>query len=143
MEFNHKSVLLDETIENLNIKPDGIYVDGTLGGGGHALEVVKRLSDKGRFIGIDQDEDAIAAATERLKDYKEKVTILRSNYADMKERLEALGIDSVDGIVLDLGVSSFQLDTPERGFTYREENAPLDMRMDNRGSQTASSIVNE
>lgn len=142
MEFNHKSVLLKETIENLNIKPDGIYVDGTLGGAGHSYEIVKRLSDKGRLIGIDQDADAIAAATERLKDYADKVTIVRSNYAGMKTELEKLGIDKVDGILLDLGVSSFQLDTPERGFTYREENAPLDMRMDQRQTLTAKDIVN-
>ena len=121
MEFNHKSVLLQETIENLNIKPDGIYVDGTLGGAGHSYEIAKRLSDKGRLIGIDQDADAIAAATERLAEYKDRVTIIRSNYAAMKSELQKIGITQVDGILLDLGVSSFQLDTPERGFTYREE----------------------
>ena len=132
MEFNHKSVLLQETIENLNIKPDGIYVDGTLGGAGHSYEIAKRLSDKGRLIGIDQDADAIAAATERLAEYKDRVTIIRSNYAAMKSELQKIGITQVDGILLDLGVSSFQLDTPERGFTYREEDAPLDMRMDQR-----------
>ena len=142
MEFNHKSVLLQETIENLNIKPDGIYVDGTLGGAGHSYEIAKRLSDKGRLIGIDQDADAIAAATERLMDYKDRVTIIRSNYAAMKSELQKIGITQVDGILLDLGVSSFQLDTPERGFTYREEDAPLDMRMDQRQSKTARDIVN-
>ena len=115
MEFNHKSVLLQETIENLNIKPDGIYVDGTLGGAGHSYEIAKRLSDKGRLIGIDQDADAIAAATERLAEYKDRVTIIRSNYAAMKSELQKIGITQVDGILLDLGVSSFQLDTPERG----------------------------
>ncbi len=142
MEFNHKSVLLHETIENLNIKPDGIYVDGTLGGAGHSSEIVKRLSEKGRLIGIDQDADAIAAATGRLSDYADRVTIIRSNYAAMKSELQKIGITQVDGILLDLGVSSFQLDTPERGFTYREEDAPLDMRMDQRQSQTAKDIVN-
>lgn len=142
MEFNHYSVLLNETIENLNIKPDGIYVDGTLGGGGHAYQVASRLSEKGRLIGIDQDADAIAAAGERLKEFGDKITIIRSNYANMKEELHRIGVEKVDGIVLDLGVSSFQLDTLERGFTYRDENAPLDMRMDDRQSLTAKDIVN-
>ena len=142
MEFNHYSVLLNETIENLNIKPDGIYVDGTLGGGGHAYQVASRLSEKGRLIGIDQDADAIAAAGERLKEFGDKITIIRSNYANMKEELHRIGVEKVDGIVLDLGVSSFQLDTPERGVTYRDENAPLDMRMDDRQSLTAKDIVN-
>lgn len=142
MEFNHYSVLLNETIENLNIKPDGIYVDGTLGGGGHAYQVASRLSEKGRLIGIDQDADAIAAAGERLKEFGDKITIIRSNYANMKEELHRIGVEKVDGIVLDLGVSSFQLDTPERGFTYHDENAPLDMRMDDRQSLTAKDIVN-
>ena len=117
MEFNHYSVLRDETIEQLNIRPDGIYVDGTLGGGGHSIEICKRLSDNGRLIGIDQDADAICAASERLHDFLQKVTIVRSNYADIYNILSELGIHKVDGIVLDLGVSSFQLDTPERGFT--------------------------
>lgn len=143
MEFNHYSVLLEETIENLNIKPDGVYVDGTLGGGGHSYQIAKRLSDKGRLIGIDQDADAIQAASERLEEFKDKVTIIRSNYANMKEELAKIGVEKVDGIILDLGVSSFQLDTPERGFTYREENAPLDMRMDNRQNLTARDIVND
>ena len=143
MEFNHYSVLLNETIEYLNVRPDGIYVDGTLGGGGHAYEVCKKLSDKGRFIGIDQDADAICAAGERLSEFGDLVTIVRSNYCNMKQVLKDLGIDKVDGIVLDLGVSSFQLDTPERGFTYRNEDAPLDMRMDNRQTKTAKDIVNE
>lgn len=142
MEFKHYSVLLEETIEHLNIRPDGIYVDGTLGGAGHASEVAKRLSEKGRLIGIDQDADAIRAAGERLKPFGDKVTIIRSNYANMKEELHRIGVEKVDGIVLDLGVSSFQLDTPERGFTYRDENAPLDMRMDDRQSLTAKDIVN-
>ncbi len=143
MEFKHYSVLRDETIEELNIKPDGIYVDGTLGGAGHSIEICKRLSEKGRLIGIDQDSDAIAAASERLKDYTDRVTIVRSNYSDMKNVIHNLGIDKVDGIVLDLGVSSFQLDTPERGFTYRVEDAPLDMRMDDRQALTARDIVND
>lgn len=143
MEFKHYSVLRDETIRELNIKPDGIYVDGTLGGAGHSIEICKRLSDKGRLIGIDQDSDAIAAASERLKDYKDRVTIVRSNYSDMKNVIHGLGIEKVDGIILDLGVSSFQLDTPERGFTYRVEDAPLDMRMDDRQALTAKDIVND
>ena len=108
MEFHHTSVLLNETIDNLNIRPDGIYVDGTLGGGGHALEVAKRLGEGGRLIGIDQDADAILAATERLKEYQDRVTIVRSNYCNMRQELKNLGIEKVDGIVLDLGVSSFQ-----------------------------------
>lgn len=140
MAFEHKSVLLEETIENLSIKPDGIYVDGTLGGGGHSLEIAKRLTG-GRLIGIDQDEAAIAAAGERLADYKDKVTIVRSNYCNIKQVLRDLSIDKVDGILLDLGVSSYQLDTPERGFSYKED-APLDMRMDTRNELTAKDIVN-
>ena len=142
MGFEHKSVLLNETIEGLNFKPDGIYVDGTLGGGGHAYEVCRRLGEKGSIIGIDQDEAAIEAASVRLKDFGEKVTIIRSNYCDMKSKLHELGIDKVDGIVLDLGVSSYQLDTAERGFSYRED-APLDMRMDRRQKMTARDIVND
>lgn len=142
MVFEHKSVLLEETIEGLNIKPDGIYVDGTLGGGGHAYEVCCRLNDTGRFIGIDQDAAAIEAAGARLSDFGEKVTIIRSNYCNMKSELQKIGIDKVDGIVLDLGVSSYQLDTAERGFSYRED-APLDMRMDTRQTLTARDIVND
>ena len=142
MIFEHKSVLLYETVDSLNIKPDGIYVDGTLGGGGHAFEVASRLGENGRLIGIDQDADAIKAATERLEPFKEKVTIVRSNYRNIREVLEGLGIQKVDGIYLDLGVSSYQLDTAERGFTYRE-NAPLDMRMDQRNEKTAADIVND
>ena len=141
MVFKHKSVLLEETVNGLHIKPDGIYVDGTLGGGGHAYEVCKHLSSKGRFIGIDQDEAAIEAAGVRLSDFGERVTIVRSNYCDMKLQLQKLGIDKVDGIVLDLGVSSYQLDTAERGFSYRVD-APLDMRMDRRQKMTAKDIVN-
>ena len=142
MEFKHVSVLLQETVDGLNVKPDGIYVDGTLGGGGHSYEVCTRLGAKGSIIGIDQDEAAIEAASIRLKDFGEKVTIVRSNYCDMKSRLHELGIDKVDGIVLDLGVSSYQLDTAERGFSYRED-APLDMRMDQRSEMTARDIVND
>ena len=141
MSFHHVSVLLEETVNGLNIKPDGIYVDGTLGGGGHACEVCRRLGDKGRFIGIDQDEAAIEAAGIRLSSFGEKVTIVRSNYCDMKLQLRALGIDKVDGIMLDLGVSSYQLDTAERGFSYTKD-APLDMRMDRRQELTAKDIVN-
>lgn len=142
MAFVHYSVLLQETIENLNIKEDGIYVDGTLGGGGHALEVVKRLSDKGRFFGIDQDDAAIRAAGERLKEYEDKITLIRSNYCNMQNVLEQQGVDKVDGIVLDLGVSSYQLDTEERGFSYRFDTT-LDMRMDQRQALTAKNIANE
>ena len=142
MEFKHKSVLLFETIDNLNIKPDGIYVDGTLGGGGHSFQILKRLGDGGRLIGIDQDEDALKAAGERLAIFGDKVTTVRSNYCHMKQVLHDLGIEKVSGIVLDLGVSSYQLDEPERGFTYRED-VPLDMRIDRRNPKTAKNIVNE
>lgn len=142
MIFEHKSVLLEETIDSLNVKPGGIYVDGTLGGGGHALEVCRRLGEKGRLIGMDQDEDAIKAARERLKGFEEKVTIVKSNYENIRSVLEGLGIAGADGIYLDLGVSSYQLDTPERGFTYRED-AVLDMRMDREQTLTAKSVVNE
>lgn len=141
MGFAHTSVLLSETIDNLKIKPDGIYVDGTLGGAGHACEVAARLSQKGRLIGIDQDMAAILASKERLKDYHDRVTIVRDNYCNMPSILASLDIDLVDGIVLDLGVSSYQLDTKERGFSYREE-ALLDMRMDQRQSKTAADVVN-
>ena len=142
MGFEHRSVLLEETIDGLHIIPDGIYVDGTLGGGGHSYEVCRRLGDKGSIIGIDQDAAAIEAAGIRLKDFGEKVTIVRSNYRDMKSKLHELGIDKVDGIILDLGVSSYQLDTAERGFSYRAD-APLDMRMDTRQQITARDIVND
>lgn len=143
MEFNHVSVLLNETIESLNIKPDGIYVDGTLGGAGHSFEICKRLNEKGRLIGIDQDEDAINAATLKLMQYNERAMIIRDNYKNLVTRVKELGIESVDGILLDIGVSSFQLDTKERGFSYMEKDAPLDMRMDNRNPLTAEIIVNE
>ena len=130
MEFVHKSVLLQEVIEGLNIKPDGIYVDGTLGGAGHSYHICERLTKGGRLIGIDQDEDAIAAATKRLEPFKDRVTIVRDNYCNIKAVLNNLNVDRVDGILLDIGVSSYQLDTEERGFTYKEENAPLDMKME-------------
>ena len=142
MEFKHKSVLLYETVDQLNIKPDGIYVDGTLGGGGHSYEIASRLSDKGRLIGIDQDEDAIKAASERLKPFMDRATIVRNNYCNMDKVLDELSIDKVDGIMLDLGVSSYQLDTAERGFTYNVD-AKLDMRMDQRQEVTARDIVND
>ena len=142
MEFRHKSVLLEESIEALHIRPDGIYVDGTLGGGGHSYEICRRLSDRGRLIGIDQDAAAIAAATKRLEEFKDRVTIVRSNYCDMKKELGKLGITSVDGVILDLGVSSYQLDEAERGFTYRED-APMDMRMDQRQTLSAKEVVND
>ena len=142
MAFEHTTVLLHETVDGLNVRPDGIYVDATLGGGGHAFEVCRRLGSTGRLIGIDQDADAIKAAGQRLEGFGEKVTVIRSNYRDMKPELHKLGIDSVDGITLDLGVSSYQLDTADRGFSYRMD-APLDMRMDQRQKMTARDIVNE
>lgn len=142
MEFKHKSVLLYETVDELNIKPDGIYVDGTLGGGGHSYEIAGRLSGGGRLIGIDQDEDAIKAAGKRLEPYMDRVTIVRNNYCNMDKVLDELGIDKVDGIMLDLGVSSYQLDAADRGFTYNVDTA-LDMRMDQRQEITAKDIVNE
>lgn len=141
MDFKHVSVLLNETIAGLNIKPDGIYVDGTLGGGGHAYEVLKRLSPKGRFVGIDQDGEALKAAGERLKEFGEQVTLVRDNYCEIERVLNDLEIEKVDGIVLDLGVSSYQLDNLERGFSYKSD-APLDMRMDTRQTLTAADVVN-
>ena len=141
MEFSHYSVMLKETIEELKVKSDGIYVDGTLGGGGHAYEVCKRLSDVGHFYGIDQDAAAIAAASQRLSEFGNRVTIIRSNYCEMCKELRDRGVTGVDGIVLDLGVSSYQLDEADRGFTYRED-AALDMRMDQRQEKTARDIVN-
>lgn len=142
MEFRHASVLLEETINALNVKPEGVYLDGTLGGGGHACEVCRRLDDRGRLYGIDQDEAAIEAAGKRLEEFGEKVTIIRNNYCNAKEALREKGVDSVDGIVLDLGVSSYQLDTAERGFTYKYDTS-LDMRMDQRQQLTARDIVND
>ena len=141
MTFEHKSVLLKETVDSLCIRPDGIYVDGTLGGGGHAFEVCRRLGPGGRLIGIDQDQDAIAAASKRLAPFGDRAVIVRSNYRQIQDVLEGLQIGRVDGIYLDLGVSSYQLDTAERGFSYRED-APLDMRMDRRNTQTAADLVN-
>lgn len=141
MDFKHVSVLLDETITGLNIKPDGIYVDGTLGGGGHAYEVLKRLSPKGRLIGIDQDGEALKAAGERLKEFENQVTLVRDNYCEIERVLKDLNIETVDGIVLDIGVSSYQLDNLERGFSYKSD-APLDMRMDTRQGLTAADVVN-
>ncbi|MGP1588612.1 MAG: 16S rRNA (cytosine(1402)-N(4))-methyltransferase RsmH [Oribacterium sp.] len=141
MTFSHYSVLLHETIEGLHIRENGIYVDGTLGGGGHALAVVKRLGSRGRLIGIDQDSAAIKAAEERLRDYRDHVTIVRSNYENLPQVLRECKIEKADGIYLDLGVSSYQLDEAERGFSYRFD-APLDMRMDQRNPITAADIVN-
>ena len=141
MKFNHTSVLLQETIDGLNIRPDGVYVDGTLGGGEHSYEIASRLSDRGQLIGIDQDEAAITAAGERLKEFGDRVIIVRSNYRNTKSILQSLQIEKIDGMMLDLGVSSYQLDTEERGFSYRYD-APLDMRMDKRQTLTARDIVN-
>ena len=141
INFSHRSVLLDECIENLNIKPDGIYVDGTAGGGGHSLEIVKRLTEGGRLIAIDRDDAAIAAASARLADYSDRVTFVRNNFSSAKEVCLELGIEKIDGILLDLGVSSYQLDTVERGFTHNAD-APLDMRMDRRGELDAYTVVN-
>ena len=140
MQFQHQSVLLEESVDGLRVKPDGIYVDGTLGGAGHAALVCSRLSAQGRLIGIDQDQEAIIAAGEKLAEYRQ-ATVIRSNYCYMGQILEKLSIPYVDGILLDLGVSSYQLDTAERGFSYRMD-APLDMRMDQRQEKTASDIVN-
>ncbi len=141
MEFKHSSVLLKETIDNLKIKSDGIYVDGTLGGGGHSYEIASRLTEGGRLIGIDQDGAAIEAAGEKLFPFKDKITIVRDNYCNMKEILRGLGLGKADGILLDLGVSSYQLDTLERGFSYKYDTA-LDMRMDTRQEWNAKDIVN-
>ena len=141
MDFKHISVLLDETIDGLDIKPDGIYVDGTLGGGGHSYEILKRLSPKGRLIGIDQDGEALKAAGERLKEFENQITLVRSNYCEIDKVLKELNVEKVDGILLDIGVSSYQLDNLERGFSYKSD-APLDMRMDTRQELTAADVVN-
>lgn len=142
MEFKHYSVLLNECLDNLNIKPDGIYLDGTLGGAGHSFHIAERLTAGGHLYGTDQDEDAIAAATKRLEPFADRVTIIRDNYENAVTRLRNLGVKGVDGILLDLGVSSYQLDNAERGFTYKED-VPLDMRMDQRQTLTARDIVND
>ncbi len=141
MDFKHISVLLDETIDGLDIKSDGIYVDGTLGGGGHSYEILKRLSPKGRLIGIDQDGEALKAAGERLKEFENQITLVRSNYCEIDKVLKELNVEKVDGILLDIGVSSYQLDNLERGFSYKSD-APLDMRMDTRQELTAADVVN-
>jgi len=141
MIYKHASVMLNEVLENLKIKPDGIYVDGTLGGGGHTFQIAARLTEGGRVIGIDQDADAIAAATKHLRVYEDRATLVRDNFENMANILHELGIDKVDGILLDLGVSSYQLDTEERGFSYAAD-APLDMRMDRDSAISAKDIVN-
>jgi len=140
-EFSHTSVLLWEVIRELNIKPGGVYVDGTLGGAGHSLEIIKKAGPEGTLIGFDQDRDAIIASMKRLEDYQKQVIICRNNYETMPEKVPELGFQTVDGILLDLGVSSYQLDTAERGFSYMQD-APLDMRMDQRNDLTAGDIVN-
>ncbi|MCR5691837.1 MAG: 16S rRNA (cytosine(1402)-N(4))-methyltransferase RsmH [Eubacterium sp.] len=142
MEFKHVSVLYNEVLENLNIKPNGIYVDGTLGGAGHATGVCQKLGPDGMFIGLDQDQEAINVSTERLSRFGDKVHIVKSNYVHMRQVLEGLGVDRVDGILLDLGVSSYQLDNGARGFSYMEDG-PLDMRMDQESTISAKEIVNE
>lgn len=139
--FSHRSVLLDECIEGLAIRPNGIYVDGTAGGGGHSFEIAKHLTD-GRLIAIDQDEAAIAAAGKRLSVYGDRAVVVRSNFSQLSQVCDELGVETIDGLLLDLGVSSYQLDTPERGFSYSAD-APLDMRMDKRGTKTAYHVVNE
>ena len=140
IEFNHVSVLLNECIENLNIKPDGIYVDGTMGGAGHSLEIVKKLSEKGMLIGLDRDEEALAVAKERLKEFN-NVKYVHDNHDNIDEIIKNLNIKGVDGILLDLGVSSYQIDEKTRGFTYMDDG-PLDMRMDKSQKLTAEYIVN-
>lgn len=143
MEFKHTSVLLEEVIDNLNIKPNGIYLDGTLGGGGHSFHIAEKLTEGGRLIGTDQDADAIAAATKRLEPFTDRVTIIRDNYENAARRVREMGITGVDGILLDLGVSSYQLDNVERGFSYKYDDTPLDMRMDDRQPLSARDIVND
>lgn len=142
MEFHHTPVLLEETVDYLDVRPDGVYVDGTLGGGGHSEAICRRLGETGRLIGIDQDAAAVQAAAGRLAPYRGQVLIVRDNFEAAPEILQEQNIGKVDGIVLDLGVSSFQLDVKERGFSYRVEDAPLDMRMDERQARTARDIVN-
>lgn len=142
MEFKHKSVLFDECMEGLNIKPDGIYVDGTLGGGGHSSGICELLGPEGTLIGIDRDQDALNAASKRLEKYNCKKIFVQSNYSDIAQVLDDLEIDEIDGALLDLGVSSFQLDNPERGFSYMND-APLDMRMSQDDTFTAADVVND
>ncbi|WP_094547578.1 16S rRNA (cytosine(1402)-N(4))-methyltransferase RsmH [Petroclostridium xylanilyticum] len=142
MDFHHVSVMLEESIDALNIKPEGIYVDATLGGGGHSYRICEKLGSNGKLIGIDQDVNAIAASTERLKDYKEKIILVNDNFKNIKEILQRLNILSVDGVVADLGVSSHQLDEGERGFSYQQD-AALDMRMDRKNPLSAYNIINE
>lgn len=141
MEFKHTSVLFEECMEGLNIRPDGIYVDGTLGGGGHSSGICERLDERGILIGIDRDRDALAAAEKRLAGYSCRKYFVQSNYSDIKDVLDELEIDKIDGALLDLGVSSFQLDNPERGFSYMQD-APLDMRMSQDDDFTAYDVVN-
>lgn len=141
-EFSHFSVLLDECIENLNIKPDGVYVDGTAGGAGHSSKIAERLSESGLLIPIDQDEDAIKVITKRLEPFGDRVKIVRDNFSNIKNVLDSVGVEKIDGLLLDLGVSSYQLDTVERGFSYMAD-APLDMRMDNRAARSAYNVINE
>ncbi len=141
MEFNHKSVMLDECIQGLDIKPDGIYLDCTLGGGGHSLEIVKRLR-QGRLIAVDKDEEALASAKQRLKEYEDKITYIHDDFKNVIERLDELEVDKLDGVLIDLGVSSYQLDNGERGFSYNAD-APLDMRMDRGQYLSAYNVVNE
>lgn len=140
MEFHHISVLLNECIDNLNIRPDGIYVDGTMGGGGHSLEIAKRLTT-GRLICIDQDPNAHEAAGKRLAEYKDRITFVRDNFGNIKSILDSLGIEKIDGMLLDIGVSSHQLDEAERGFSYQQD-APLDMRMNPDRPFSAYDVVN-
>ena len=140
--FSHVPVLLNEVIEELNIKSDGIYLDGTLGGGGHSFEIAKRLKEGGRLIGLDRDDEAIRAAKEKLSGFSDLITIVRENYGSIKRVARELSIEAFDGILLDLGVSSHQLDENSRGFSYSDDNSPLDMRMDRRDEKTAEDILN-
>lgn len=141
MEFAHIPVMLNECLEGLNIKADGTYVDGTVGGAGHSIEIVKRLSENGRLICVDKDEDALKAAGERLAPYKDRVTFIHDDYKNLVNELDSIGVGKVDGILLDLGVSSYQLDNAERGFSYMKD-APLDMRMDRSQRISAHEVVN-
>ncbi len=141
MEFKHIPIMFDDCMRMLNIKPDGIYVDGTLGGGGHSLGICERLNESGRLIGIDRDKEAIEAAAKRLEAHKSKITLVHNNYSNIKEILSGIGIEKIDGALLDLGVSSYQLDNPERGFSYMH-NAPLDMRMNREDKLSAYEVIN-